>query len=70
MKHLILFSLVFIIVGSYFLVKPIQNQRLIVPELFTSQGCSSCLPADRLLSEVNNAYGDQEVIANSYHVDY
>jgi len=38
-----------------------------VVELFTSQGCSSCPPADELLSTVKN---NPNVIALSYHVDY
>jgi hypothetical protein len=36
-------------------------------ELFTSQGCSSCPPADELLASVKN---NDNVIALSYHVDY
>ncbi len=41
--------------------------NIVVLELFTSQGCSSCPPADRLLER----YADMEnVIALSYHVDY
>ncbi|NMH88073.1 DUF1223 domain-containing protein [Flavivirga algicola] len=43
---------------------------LVVLELFTSQGCSSCPPADDLLDEVKKKYSDKEVIALSYHVDY
>lgn len=38
-----------------------------VVELFTSQGCSSCPPADAALRELA-AQGD--VVALSYHVDY
>ena len=39
----------------------------IVLELFTSQGCSSCPPADRLLGELAM---EPDVLALAYHVDY
>ncbi|HHZ07450.1 MAG TPA: DUF1223 domain-containing protein [Rhizobiales bacterium] len=38
-----------------------------VVELFTSQGCSSCPPADKLFGELA-ARGD--IVALAYHVDY
>ncbi len=41
-----------------------------VVELFTSQGCSSCPPADRLLNDFATAYKDQPVYLLSFHVDY
>ncbi|WP_422104756.1 DUF1223 domain-containing protein [Winogradskyella sp.] len=46
--------------------KPVDTNNVIVLELFTSQGCSSCPPADRLLDEVKS----NTIIALSYHVDY
>lgn len=44
----------------------------IVLELFTSQGCSSCPPADDLLSEVGAAgqVADRPVVPLAFHVDY
>ncbi|WP_159090898.1 DUF1223 domain-containing protein [Aquimarina aquimarini] len=47
-----------------------HNKPIILLELFTSQGCSSCPPADELLGEIKKNYKDQNVFVVSYHVDY
>src|SRR3954451_12913119 len=49
----------------------IPGDRVAVVELFTSQGCSSCPPADRLLSQLSRDPRYQgKVIPLSFHVDY
>lgn len=53
---------------------PVKMTSLFEPvavvELFTSQGCSSCPPADKLLSQTINSKNDKKIFALSYHVDY
>ncbi len=43
------------------------DRPLVVVELFTSQGCSSCPPADALLARLAKR---EDVLALSMHVDY
>lgn len=43
------------------------EERRVVVELFTSQGCSSCPPADALLLELAKR---EDVVALALHVDY
>ncbi len=40
----------------------------VVVELFTSQGCSSCPPADGLISQLARSHG--QIIPLAFHVDY
>ena len=56
-------------VGAAWLAGPAAaGQRIeTVVELFSSQGCNSCPPGDRLLTELRNMPG---VLALSFHVDY
>lgn len=44
-----------------------QSQPKVVVELFTSQGCASCPPADALLTELSR---DPQVLALTLAVDY
>lgn len=45
-------------------------QGFIVLELFTSEGCSSCPPAEDLLARIQAQTGNQPIYALAYHVDY
>ena len=43
-----------------------QNRPMVI-ELYTSQGCSSCPPAEALLGQLST---QPDVIALAFHVDY
>ena len=44
--------------------------RTPVVELYTSEGCSSCPPADRWLSGLKEAAAKGQVVAQAFHVSY
>jgi hypothetical protein len=41
-----------------------------VVELYTSEGCSSCPPADQWLSTLKPAHAQGKVVAQAFHVNY
>jgi hypothetical protein len=49
------------------LARPARAATPVAIELFTSQGCAACPPADRLLGELAQ---DPSVVALAWHVDY
>ncbi len=64
MKH----WLTAILTGFVMLSAPaVAGDRAVLVELFTSQGCSSCPPADALLEELAER---DDVVAIALHVDY
>ena len=48
-------------------VNPVSAEQLVVVELFTSQGCSSCPPADEFVAMLSS---DPRVLPLALHVDY
>ena len=74
MKRYVLLIISAIIVAAAFAIDrqtAKQATRPVLLELFTSQGCSSCPPADELLRRINNDPALRgKVIPLAYHVDY
>ena len=46
------------------------EQTAALVELYTSEGCNSCPPADRWLSSLGNTYAPEKVVPLALHVDY
>ena len=47
------------------------NMRVALLELYTSEGCSSCPPADRWFSRLaETGYGSDKLVPLAFHVDY
>lgn len=44
--------------------------KLSVVELYTSEGCSSCPPADEFLSKLGNTQEAAQILPLAFHVDY
>jgi hypothetical protein len=53
------------------LAAPARGEGPVLVELFTSEGCSSCPPADALLARMaNEGAGGAQVVTLAEHVDY
>ena len=48
----------------------VDNKGFAVIELFTSEGCSSCPPADELVAKIEKESKDKPVYILAFHVDY
>ena len=66
------FGMVLSLLGPRVSAAVSTEEPSVVIELFTSQGCSSCPPADRLLTRLGRgeALEGVQVVALSFHVDY
>lgn len=52
------------------LQQPVAGNGFAVVELFTSEGCSSCPPADKLLKTIEQDNQNKEIYILAFHVDY
>jgi len=51
--------------------RPVGTQRVALLELYTSEGCDSCPPADKWISTLPLKHlSDDQVIPLAFHVDY
>jgi len=48
----------------------VETRGFALVELYTSEGCSSCPPADALVAKIEKESADKPVYILAYHVDY
>ena len=67
MNHYLLATATLMLSCAAALSPALAQSRPVVVELFTSQGCSSCPPADAVLAELATR---KDVLALGFHIDY
>ncbi|HTK20613.1 MAG TPA: DUF1223 domain-containing protein [Mucilaginibacter sp.] len=73
---LICLGLTGLVTGAFITIKgkkiaePTTGKGFAVVELFTSEGCSSCPPADALVAKVQKESADKPIYILAFHVDY
>ncbi len=70
MKVLVAFTVLFLFSANSIFSQNSDKKGFALLELYTSEGCSSCPPADELLGKIQNEYRDKNVYVLAYHVDY
>ncbi len=80
MKALKIFGAVAVLAVSALVVMAFVNSKkagdlnnekgFALVELFTSEGCSSCPPADELVAKIQKESNDKPIYVLAYHVDY
>jgi hypothetical protein len=70
----VLFAAVIFAASAFINKKSVKNndagKGFAVIELFTSEGCSSCPPADAVVAKVEKESDDKPIYILAYHVDY
>jgi hypothetical protein len=70
-RKALLLIILFFAVGIYTLKAWSQTVKgFAVVELFTSEGCSSCPPADEAVARIQKEVRDQPIYILAFHVDY
>ncbi|MFD1602866.1 DUF1223 domain-containing protein [Flavobacterium artemisiae] len=68
-KIILILVVLFLFQGNRIFSQNANTKGFTLLELFTSEGCSSCPPADELLGKIENENNNQIYIL-AYHVDY
>jgi len=51
-------------------LESMEDKGFAVVELFTSEGCSSCPPADEFMERIEKSYPNKNIYIMDFHVDY